>query len=93
MAQGSSVSYANSYTNISTNTTITIKTGAGILHSIAINTPGASWTVTVSDGANTIAVITPSTGQDSMIYDCAFLSGLSVTTAGTTPGNVTVNWQ
>lgn len=93
MSQGGPLNYAFSYTHINTNTTTSIKTSAGILNSICINNPGSAWVVTVNDGANPIAIITPSTGQDSMVYECSFINGLSVVTTGTTPGSITVNWQ
>lgn len=80
------------YTEIHTNTTTTIKTQQGLLHSIAINAPGSAWNVAVTDGGAALATITPSTGQDSMIYDVGFVTNLVVTTTGTTPGSVTLSW-
>lgn len=95
MSQGLPLNYAFSYTHVATNTTTNIKTGAGILNTIAVNNPGGTWTITVNDGGNTIAVIAPSASASSntLVYECSFNTGLSIVTAGTTPGDITVTWQ
>jgi hypothetical protein len=83
------------YSNINTNTTTTVKSGAGILHSITVNGTGAGETVTVYDntsGSGTkIATITPAAGS-TLIFDCKFSTGLTVVTAGTTPADLTINY-
>jgi hypothetical protein len=93
MTQGFPIGYSYSYTHITTNTTTSIKTGAGILNSVVINNPGATWTVTINDGGNTIGVISPTSSMNTLIYETSFNSGLSIVTAGTTPGDITVTWQ
>ncbi len=81
-------------TNVSTNTTTNIKSGAGFLHRITVNNPGSSWTITVYDstsGSGTkLATITPSL-VGSLEYDVEFTTGLTVVTSGTTAGDITVS--
>jgi hypothetical protein len=84
---------AYQYAHITTNTTTNIRpAGPGFLRTIVINNPGTTWTVTVNDGANVVAVITP-TAATTLIFDAYLLSGLSIVTAGTTPGDITVTWE
>lgn len=90
---GLPLNYAYNYTHILSNTTTNIKTQAGILNTITINNPGSAWTVTVNDGANVIAVITAAASQSSLIFECAFNTNLSIVTAGTTAGDITVTWS
>lgn len=68
------------YNHITTATTTTIKSLPGILHVIQVSTPGTTNTVTVSDGASTIATFTAATGT--YWFDVGF-SSLSVTTSAT----------
>lgn len=81
------------YANITANGTTTLKSGAGTLHRVTINGPGATWTLTLFDsvtGAGTkIGTITVAAGQP-FVYDVNFVNGLTVVAAGTTPGDVTV---
>jgi hypothetical protein len=93
MAQGLPLNYAYSYTHITTNTTTNIKTQSGILNTITINNPGTAWVLTVNDGASVIAVITAAAAQSTLVFECSFITGLSIVTTGTTPGDVTVTWQ
>jgi hypothetical protein len=75
------------YKNITTQTTTLVKSGAGILHSITFNKPIATGTVEIDDAlTNTtpiIGTITTPTGPFpvTLIYDVAFSTGLSITTA------------
>lgn len=80
-----------SYNNITTATTTTVKSGVGTLHSITINTPVASGTITIYDsttGSGTkIGTITnPATllqmGPLVAAYDIAFTTGLTIVTTG-----------
>jgi hypothetical protein len=80
-----------SYLNISAAATTTVKSGAGTLHSIIINTPVASGEVVLYDSTSSsgmkIATITsPSTllsqGPLTALYDVAFSTGLTVVTTG-----------
>ena len=78
-------------------TTTVVKTGAGILHSIAINTPTATAVITIYD--NTAAsgtkigtyTIAASPSPSSVIYDVAFSTGLTITTA-TAASDITVSY-
>lgn len=77
---------ANKYINISGQATTTIKSGAGILHKVCINTPAATGTITIYDntaGSGTkIATITAyASTNPCMSYDAAFSTGLTVVTA------------
>jgi hypothetical protein len=96
MATGLPIDKSNSYAHITTNTTTTLRaTGTGnfgILHSVTINNPGTTETITVNDGATAIAVIVP-TVTTTLLYDVTFTNGLNIVTAGTTPGDYTICYQ
>lgn len=86
------------YTNITTQTTTTIKSGAGLLHNIIINTPVASAVVTVYDntagsgtliGTFTLPATLLSSGPISVLLDLKFVTGLTIVTSGATM-NITV---
>lgn len=83
------------FTDISTATTTTVKTGGGILHNITINTTAAS-TITIYDsltGTGTkIATIaaSPVIGSN-FTYDVSFTTGLTIVTAGAS--DITVSWR
>lgn len=81
------------YFNINSATTTTVKSGAGSLYTITINTPVASATITLYDntaGSGTkIATITlPSTitslGPMTLNYGVSFATGLTIVTSGAT---------
>lgn len=76
-----------SYNHISTATTTTVKSGAGTLHALTINTKGSASTATIYDntaGSGTvIAVVDTSGATGTVIYDVAFTTGLTVVTAAT----------
>lgn len=83
----------NDYEYISTNTTTTVKSGAGHLKAITIGTKGASSnTLTVYDNTagsgDIIAVIdtTSASAEATFHFDCEFTNGLTIVTAtGTAP--------
>lgn len=88
-----------SYQSISTAATTTVKSGAGVLRSISINTPGSSGsTITVYDntagsGAK-IATISGSGCVCTLQYDDNFNTGLTIVTGGQTgAADLTVNWR
>lgn len=91
------VSEEHSFSNISTNATTTVKSGAGILHSLVINTRGATTTATVYDntaGSGTkIGTIDTTLSTTSFTYDLKFSTGLTIVTAGTTPADITVTYR
>lgn len=86
-----------SYTNITTAVTTTIKSGAGMLHTITINTT-ANGTLTVYDntaGSGTIiALVSPVNGMapSCLIYDLQFNTGLTVVSSSANP-DFTVTWK
>lgn len=99
--QGTVTLAGYNYTNITTQTTTLIKTGAGILHAIIINSHAASATIEMDDALThttpKIGTITlPSTVSGaipiSLEYDVEFSIGLSITT-GTANADVTVVWK
>lgn len=86
------------YTNITTNTTTTVKTGPGMIHTLVVNTtPTGANSVTIFDsttGSGTKIGTFAVTATDTfMLYDVGFANGLTiVTTAATTPGDYTISW-
>lgn len=91
------VEHRNSYNHISTATTTTVKSGAGMLRGIAINNRGVGGTITVYDsttGSGTvIAVIDPTANVVTLVYDLVFSTGLTVVTTGATPADITVMYR
>lgn len=89
----------NSYSHISTATTTLVKTGAGILHTICINTLGGTASTVEFDAAltHTTPVMgilnSMTTGQACYTYDVAFSTGLSITTTGSGAPDVTVSYR
>lgn len=93
------VEQRNSYTNITSATTTTVKSGAGFLHLIMINAAVASATITIYDNTSAagtkIATITmPATLLSSQIvlrFDVSFSTGLTIVTTGAE--DLTVSWR
>lgn len=78
-------------TNIAGAATTTVISGAGTLHSIIVNTPAASGTITIYDntagsgtkiGTITFPAALLSSGPTSLLYDCKFAVGLTIVTVG-----------
>jgi len=95
-----------SYTNITTATNTQIKPANGTFHTLVINSPGATANaITIFDastgnctGGTTIATIPTADLPAAMVpttvaFDLQFTNGLCVTTAGTTPPNITVTYR
>lgn len=84
--------------NITTSTTTQVKTGAGILFGLSINTGQAGASVTLLDGtggAGTKIGTFSAAAQGGPTFPqagIAFATGLSVVTAGATPADVTVTY-
>jgi hypothetical protein len=87
-----------SFVNITTATTTTAKSGAGILHKVCINTYVASGSVTIynntaGSGAKIGTILNPATlvaeGPNCAVYDAAFSIGLTVVTVGAQDVTVT----
>jgi hypothetical protein len=86
------------YNHISTNATTVVKSGAGVVHSITINTKGASANIaTVYDntaGSGTVIAIIDTTGNvGTIILDVGFYTGLTVVTATGTSADITVSYR
>lgn len=86
------------YKNITTDATTVVKAGPGLLHTISINTPLATTTITIYD--NTAAsgtkigtyTIAASPQPSSVTYDVNFLIGLTIVT-GTASSDITVSYR
>jgi len=81
--------------NIASATTTVVKSGAGILHCITVNTTAAG-TITVYDNTSAagtkIATIAASPVIGStFIYDVSFVNGLTIVTAAAS--DITVSYQ
>jgi hypothetical protein len=85
------------FANITTDTTTALKTGPGYLHTVCINTPAATGTITIYDntaGSGTkIGTITSYASLPGCFtYDVAFWNGLTIVTATAAP-DVTVSFR
>lgn len=90
--------FGHSYNHISTATTTTVKSGAGVLHNISVNTLGTvASTCTVYDntaGSGTvIAVINTLNLSGAFVLDVAFTTGLTFVTTGTVAPDITVSYR
>src|SRR5205809_3347576 len=78
---------ADSYRNVTTNTTTTIKSGAGTLVRLSINAKGAAGNTatlydnTVGSGTRIGTLDTVNGAIASLEYGCAFTLGLTIVTA------------
>lgn len=99
-AQPSSTSYYPVYAaaHISTNTTTTALSGAGVLHAICINDQGAASNIATvynnTAGSGTVlAVIDTVTATGCLVYDIATSTGITVVTGTGTAGDLTVAYR
>lgn len=82
--------------HITTDATTTIKSGAGILHTVCVNTPAATETITIYDNTAAsgtvlaVATLFASTNP-CFTYDLTFATGLTVVTA-VAAGDITVTY-
>lgn len=78
-----------------TGTSTAIRTGKGVLHTVNINTTAASSVLTLYDSlagsGTTIATIACAGGQQSLIFDATFDTGLTAVMSGGN-ANVTLTW-
>jgi hypothetical protein len=86
-----------SATNITTATTTTLKTGAGQVHCVAVNTGGTGSTATLynntaGSGAK-IGTVTTTAAGTTPCYDVVFTIGLTVVTTGSPAADLTVGWR
>jgi hypothetical protein len=81
------------YNNITTATTALVKSGAGTLGRLIINTAGAGSSAAIYDGLSAsgtlIATVSTAT-QNSLSFGIAFAAGLCVVTSGGSAANITV---
>ena len=83
---------------ITTATTTLVKSGAGILHGVTINSKGTvASTVTIYDAltaiGNPIAIIDSLTLSGQFVYDINLDTGLTIVTTGTVAPNLTVSYR
>ena len=88
----------NLYGHVTTNTSSVFKTSPSLLHSVVINTPGSTETITIYDNTTCtgtiVGVVTsPATVGQTILYDVQTNTGLCVLTAGTTAGDYTVTYR
>ena len=85
------------YSHTNTAETVTLKSGAGLLHTLCINTAAAGGdTVIIYDntaGSGTIIALftTVKAVPQTMTYDVIFTTGLTIVRSGTT--DVTISWR
>jgi len=83
-----------SYSNITSATTTTVKSGSGFLHCITINTTAAG-TITIYDntaGSGTkIGTLKASVAENTYYFDATFGTGLTIVTAAAS--DITVSWR
>lgn len=92
------LSGGNSYSHIATSTTTTVKSGAGVLHTITINALGTvASAITIYDSATAtgtvIAVINSLSISGTLTYDVAFTTGLTIVSTGTVAPDITVSYR
>lgn len=97
LAPAAAQQQAFQYKNITTDATTTVETGPGFLHTVCVNTPAATGTVTIYDsttGSGTkIGTITSfASTVGCLVYDVAFWTGLTVVTATAAP-DITVSFR
>jgi hypothetical protein len=83
---------SDSYTNITTATTTTARSGPGILHAYCVNTVGTTlvlWDSLTASGAKIASITTTALGC--FVMDVNFRIGLTAVTVGT--GDITLLWN
>jgi len=86
------------YTRVTTAATTLVKTGAGVLHAVAVNTPTSTSTIELDDAlTNTTPIIgkmlfAAAIPPFTVVYDVAFSTGLSVT-VGVATVDATIIWK
>ena len=92
------LSAANGFRSITATGTTTIKTGAGVLHTVCINSLGtvasvvAIYDSTTATGTK-IGTINSLTLGGSFVYDVAFSNGLTIATTGVLAPDITVSYR
>ena len=90
------------YLEITDKSTHVLKTGAGYFQGYVVNAAGSSWTIQIFDDitasspkgtiAGGSAAVAMQAAGSTMAYDVHFSNGLTIVTAGTTAGSITVAW-
>lgn len=89
------------YLEIADKATHVIKTGQGYFQGITVNNAGTSWTLQIFDDIKTSSPIATIAGGTAFTvpaagsyldYDLHFSNGLTIVTAGTTAGSITVQY-
>ncbi len=85
------------YKNINSQATTVVKSGAGVLHTLCINTVANTGTATIYDNTSAtgtkIGTVTQVTGVPSCLrYDVGFATGLTIVTAVATP-DITISYR
>ena len=86
----------SSYTHITTAATTVVKSGAGVLARINVNTLGSGSTMTIYDNtaaSGTVIAVMTSALQTSQTFDVAFATGCTIVTSGGTAADLTVVWR
>lgn len=86
------------FANITTATTTTVKSGAGVLRGVTVNTKGTiASTITIYDntaGSGTkIGTIDSLNLAGQFLFDVAFATGLTLVTTGTVAPDITVSYR
>ncbi len=86
------------YNHISTATTTVVKTEAGILHAISVNSKGTiASAITVYDNTAAsgavIGIIDSLNLSGVFVFDVAFSTGLTIVTTGTVAPDITVSYR
>jgi hypothetical protein len=88
----------NSFANITTSTTTTVKSGAGVLHTVCVNTDGTvasavqMYDNTAASGTK-IGNINSLSTTGCYTYDVGFSTGLTLVTTGTVASDITVSYR
>lgn len=76
----------SAFNNITTNTTTTVKSGAGTLHRIVVNNPGTTATLTLYDSLTAsgtkIGTIAVGSAPGTIAYEAFFSTGLTIVSTG-----------
>lgn len=84
-----------SYTNISAGATTVVKSGAGVLHSITVNTTAAGaitvYDNTAASGTKIATIAASPVIGSTFIYDVSFGTGLTIVTAAAS--DITVSYK
>lgn len=88
----------NSFVNITTAATTVVKSGAGVLHSLSINSLGTVASVTTvydntAASGTKIATIDSLNLRGTVLYDVSFSTGLTIVTTGTIAPDITVSYR